>query len=510
MLKEFFLKDLLSFSNLRIELKNGLIVFSGPSGSGKSILMEAMLAIFGFKDANASLSEAFIDKASKPNIDYDIKINDEILIKQLKKDKLRYTLNNQNISKKNLNFYLQGMVRYLHIGDISDFKNSSILDYIDRIGIRQEPNHILLLKEHFKNYKNYREEKAKLEELENKEKKIDELKEFASFELEQIVNLNPKVGEYEELISLKKQISKKDKISELLSQSKDIFALSPKINEALSLLEIDSAFYDETMNELNNIFEGFSDKMFELEDVDIENILDRIEKLSALTKKFGSIEQALEYKQKKEDELKYYANLSFEKQDLEKEVLRLTNELDKKGQELSISRKKLAKKLEEKINYFLEKLYLKDALIVFGHKEITFKGFDEPSLQMKNLELEKISTGELSRLRLALIAAISSFELEQNGILFIDEIDANVSGKESGAIASLLLSLAKNYQIFAISHQPQLSASAQQHFFVDKKDGKSSVNELDILQRKEEIARMISGKNITSEALEFAKKLLDK
>ena len=92
--------------------------------------------------------------------------------------------------------------------------------------------------------------------------------------------------------------------------------------------------------------------------------------------------------------------------------------------------------------------------------------------------------------------------------MFLDEIDANLSGKESESIAKVLAQLSKSYQIFAISHQPQLSATAHQHFMVKKIDNKSTVQLLNTEERVSVIARMISGENITNEALEFAKKLL--
>ncbi len=75
-----------------------------------------------------------------------------------------------------------------------------------------------------------------------------------------------------------------------------------------------AAFFDEAVNELNNIFEKFNDSLLEMEELDIENVLDRIEKLSSLQKRFGSIEEALIYKKQKEEELESYENISFENQ----------------------------------------------------------------------------------------------------------------------------------------------------------------------------------------------------
>lgn len=103
---------------------------------------------------------------------------------------------------------------------------------------------------------------------------------------------------------------------------------------------------------------------------------------------------------------------------------------------------------------------------------------------------------------------MSEFDIVDNGILFLDEIDANLSGKESDAISKVLTKLSSSYQIFAISHQPQLTSKANQHFLVDKNNKKSSVKLLNQEERISEIARMISGEKVTQEALEFAKNLI--
>ena len=96
------------------------------------------------------------------------------------------------------------------------------------------------------------------------------------------------------------------------------------------------------------------------------------------------------------------------------------------------------------------------------------------------------------------------------GIIFLDEIDANLSGKEAMSIAKVLMELSNFYQIFAISHLPQLSSTAHNHFLVEKRDGQSFVKKLRDDERINELARMVSGEEITAEAIEFAKTLLVK
>jgi DNA repair protein RecN (Recombination protein N) len=136
-------------------------------------------------------------------------------------------------------------------------------------------------------------------------------------------------------------------------------------------------------------------------------------------------------------------------------------------------------------------------------------GYDEVTVSLKNTELSKVSSGELNRIRLAQLAASSEFIHDQGGILILDEIDANLSGKESMSIAKVLKLLCKTYQVFAISHQPQLSSTAGQHFLVYKENGESRVKELAKQERVQELSRMISGDKVSEEAIQFANSLLE-
>lgn len=92
----------------------------------------------------------------------------------------------------------------------------------------------------------------------------------------------------------------------------------------------------------------------------------------------------------------------------------------------------------------------------------------------------------------------------------LDEIDANLSGKESMSVANVLKKLSLKYQIFAISHQPQLSSVADQHFLVTKNEQNNScVRALERKERVVELARMVSGEDVSEEAMRFAKALLE-
>jgi DNA repair protein RecN (Recombination protein N) len=508
LITRIYLKDCLSFEEVDLEFKKGLNIFTGPSGAGKSILMQAILSLFALTEVKANIGEVLLNDSKISDESYDLSYDDDIIIKSIKKDKVRYFLNNQSVSKKNLNDFSLKLIKHLNLKDTSEFDSFKLLDFLDKLTL-QKKKEFKKIKENFNtSYKKLVYVKKELQKILDDESKLEDLKEFARFEIDKIEQINPSIDEYEELNLVKKRLAKKEKIELAIKKASGIMEFNQNVTAALELMEVDSSFFDETMNELNNIFEKFNDSLHELDDINIENVLDRIEKLSALQKRFGSIEECLKYKEQKKEELASYENIFFQKEKLEKEFNELNTNLILLAKEISQYRKESSLILEKKINEYLKFLYLSNAKIIINEKSLDFSGFDEVSFELNGVSLETISSGEYNRLRLALLTSMSEFDIVDNGILFLDEIDANLSGKESDAISKVLKKLSNSYQIFAISHQPQLTSSADQHFLVDKISGKSFVKELNNNEKVNEIARMISGEKVTPEALDFAKNLL--
>ncbi len=508
MINRVYLKDCLSFQEVDLEFNKGLNVFTGPSGAGKSILMQGILSLFSQSDVKANLGEVELINNSVENELYDISKNDDIVIKTIKKEKVRYFLNNQTISKKNLNVFSSKLIKHLNLKDTSDFESKKLLVFLDKLCQKEMSEFKDIKQQYDVLYLEYTKAKKELEKLLEDENKLEDLKEFARFEIEKIESINPSVDEYEELSLLKKRLTKKEKIQEAIEKANPIFELTHNVSNALEILDENSTFFDDAINELNNIFERFNDSLYELEEIDIETVLDRIEKLSALQKRFGSIVEALKYKDEKKKELDSYENITFEKQQLESKVNESIIKLNTLAKEISKYRVLASKTLEEKMNYYLKYLYLSNAKIIIEEKDLDFTGIDEVKFELNGVNLNTISSGEFNRLRLSLLTSMSEYQIVDDGILFLDEIDANLSGKESEAIAKVLEQLSNTYQIFAISHQPQLTSSAHQHFLVDKKDGNSIVRKLTKDEKINEIARMISGEELSAHAMDFARQIV--
>jgi len=165
--------------------------------------------------------------------------------------------------------------------------------------------------------------------------------------------------------------------------------------------------------------------------------------------------------------------------------------------------------MNKKINNYLKELYMPEVRLEIKSKELDEFGCDEIMVNLGSVELKKISSGEYNRLRLAFLVTRQEYLQSDGGILILDEIDSNLSGKESMSVANVLLALSKKYQIFAISHQPQLSSKARMHFLVEKEGDRSKVKLLNKNERVEELARMVSGEEIHEKAIEFAKSLME-
>ena len=507
MIERLYLRDLVTFDEVELEFDKGLVVLTGPSGAGKSVLMSAILSSFGYSTQGAAaLCEVNLIKPTQLQSDaYELENN--LTVKTLKKENLRYFIDGQNISKKALGEMFIPYVKYLSVRDRGGFESETLLEMIDTQLTGKDKTFKMLLKEYRKRYKNYKEKASQLSKIKEDEAKLAELIEYATYEVEKIASINPQIGEEDELLKVKQQLSRIDKIKEALSSATDIFALETSVEEVYRLLDKDGSLFNDAMNQLRADFEETENLADELEEVDVEEVLDRLGDLTTLKNRYGSIEEALVYKDTKEKELSGYQNIEKDKSMLESFLVLEFSELKIIASKLSQARKKEAKRFEKHLAEYLTTLKLPALTFEFSSDSLAESGMDSLEVMLGSSKTATLSGGEFNRVRLALMATTIPSDKSKQGVLILDEIDANVSGDESIAIAEMIHKLATVYQVFAISHQPHLSAKAGQHIVVTKVGQNSKVEVLNDLTRVSEIARSIAGENPTDEALEFAKKL---
>lgn len=502
MIERILIKDSAAFKEVVLYPHKGFNVISGVSGSGKSVLMESILALFGFKDSNASLVECELSGISLE--DCGVLDDEDLVLSVIKKDKTKYFINNQSSSKKRIKDIFGSHLHYIHSNSTTELDN--VLHLFDLIISKQDSAFASLLATYVESYRDFVCFRNELNKLKDDEKRINELKELISFEINQIESINPQIGEYERLLDLKKDLSKKEKMLEKISIAKvtiDGFSQLISVMESIP----DAPDYSDILREIDSIINDEEDRLLSIEVSDIESVLNRIELLSKLVYKYGSIQESLEHLTKKKQELEYYENISFNRQNLESKIETILTILQNQAKEMSGIRSKYLDFFIERVNYYCECLMLNKANITLYEKELGDDGLDVLEIKLGDSAISTLSSGEFNRLKLALLC-ISVECSNKNGIIILDEIDANLSGGESDGVAKVLSILSKSYQIFSISHQAHMPSFANHHYLVKKSDEKSEVILLDKEGRIYEIARMISGKTITNEAILFAREKL--
>ncbi|MCK4440871.1 MAG: DNA recombination protein RecN, partial [Sulfurovaceae bacterium] len=331
--------------------------------------------------------------------------------------------------------------------------------------------------------------------------------EFATFEIEKIESINPKIDEDKELLQIKNRLSKIDKINEALNIANNIFTIEESVIEVYRLLDKDSSFFVDIINQLRADFDDIELLTEELTEINIEEILDRLEQISILKTRYGSIQKALEYAQKKKIELNGYKNIEQDKTMLESFLQMESTELRILAGKITQYRKKESLAIEKELEKYLFELKLPPIKFIFNPIILNELGQDRVEINLDGSTASTLSGGEFNRVRLALMV-VSLSSKKDSGVLILDEIDANVSGDESIAIANMIAKLSSVYQIFAISHQAHLASKANQHILIYKKNGISQAKTLDRQGRVEEIARIVGGEKPNEEAINFAIKLL--
>lgn len=506
MINRVYIKELLGFKSVEFEFQKGLVVITGPSGAGKSVLMNALLANFGLVNQEAKLCEVSIAKPKGLESE-EFELEDEIVVKSIKKDRVRFFLNGQNISRKALKGFFKNYLSYISVRDKSGFENSTLLELIDNFITKNSNEFKTLLRSYSNKFALYIKKKGELFAIEKRIRESKERSDFLKFEIAKLESLKlTDEDEYGELLKVKKQLSKIDRINEVVQKVETIFEYEDSINELFLLLDKESSYFSDAMNQLRGDFEDIETLSSELLDTDIESVLDRLEELSGVIKRFGSIDAALGYLQEKREELASFETIQEDLTHLQSEIKRVEVELTKEAKTIDNARMKAAKEIEIELFGYLKELKLPKVSFHFNSVGLYEYGSSIVELSMQKSKIEQLSGGEFNRVRLALLSVAASGS-ESSGVIVLDEIDANVSGDESIAIANMISKLSQSFQVFAISHQPHLTSKANQHILVTKSSETSVAKLLDAQESIKEIARIVGGENYNKEALDFAKKL---
>lgn len=552
MLKELIIKNIVLIESIKIEFREGLSVLTGETGTGKSILLDSLGLIVGNRvdfnlirngEIEASVTAIFQINENHPVVriiqKYEIEFEDELIIRRIiKGDGKSKCLVNDTIITRTA---LVEITDYL-IEIQGQFEDRGLLDIKTHLSLLDDySKHKKLIDNTKTSFCEMKRLKNLIKETEKKEQELNDDSEWIKDSLDQLIILDPKNGEEVELNRAKQLLNNREKIYNTIVKAKSIIedenGLEDLINKLLkefddlksykqpSLDDAIGSIY-RTKVEIEELKRFANKKSTDLNEKtnDLETIDDRLHELRSQARKHKCevddlIKVKIELEEKLEQINKNSSNLDdlIEQYNKAKENYMLISRL------LSESRQKSAIKLSKKINNELPYLKLENA-----NFEIKFEGIDFENCSIDGIDkvtffastntgmdkkpINKIASGgELSRFLLA-IKFVLETEMQNRTIIF-DEIDSGIGGSAANAVGLRLAKLGKIYQTMVVTHSPQVTSKGHNHYLIKKHDIQnktiSDVTELNVIERVEEIARMVSGQSITNEAREAAQKLLD-
>ena len=550
MLRELRLNNLAIIKNLDLEFNEGLISLTGETGAGKSIILDGISLLIGersnlemirtgeeslFAEGVFDLSEVQKEKLNKLGFEIE---DDELIISRYfyRNSKSKITVNGMRMTVSKLKELMRNVLdlvgQHEHQYLLNKNYHLGLLDrFLDKNG--QE-----LAKEIRNNVSSLKMINKKIEEIETEKFRIMEKKDILEFQSNEIASLGLKENEDNELEEEYKILFNAGKISEKLENSiqrlkegeYSVINSLGKIKKNLEQLSDISETYSELKEKIENIIYEVDDIGYSLEDmvenvesddVRLEKVISRIDEIKKLKLKYGStIEEILAFREENEKKLSLIKFENNELADLKKEKEEKAKIYFENSRKLREIRKKVAENLEKTINVQLKDLNMANSKfkVAFSEKTvISSKGMDDVEFMMvTNLgenykPLAKIASGgEISRIMLALKTVFSS--VDNISVLIFDEIDTGISGETVRKVAEKLKELSGTVQVICVTHSPQIAGKSNQQFFIKKEIEnnvtETKVRELNTDERIREIARIISGDNITETSIEHAKEIM--
>ena len=550
MLKHLSITNYAIIEKLELKINNGFTVITGETGAGKSILLGALSLILGQRVDTSVLNDKekkciiegefeieknqFIDLFERNELDFE---EPNILRREINaKGKSRAFINDTPVSLSVLK-ELTGQLIDIHSQHqtlkIQDSKfQISVVDAFASLDID--------LSSYKKKFVQFIIDKKELKELEDRAIKAKSETDYISFQVNEIEDLQLKPNEKEEIESELELINNAEEIKSVLSNSGD--SLTNSDRSILSELKSITNSYSNIVScspKYNSIYNRLNSLVLELEDISVEidncntDLQFNPESLSYLNDRLGkifSIEQKHNISSTKEilyllDELvsKLLVNNSYDEklQKLTKKVNKQEKDLFTIAGKLSKQRVDSFKALNKEIENNLAHLGMRDASFSVDHEilnSLTESGIDSIKFMFSankgfaSVELKKAASGgELSRLMLT-IKSILAKNNKLSSIIF-DEIDTGVSGDIADKMAGIMKQMSANMQVLSITHLPQVAAKGKHHLRIFKKNIKGkTVTSLVVLEKKdrvEELAKMLSGKEMSSAAIDNAQSLLN-
>lgn len=552
MLQTLSIKQFAIIDELEIHFSDGLTVLSGETGSGKSIIIDAIGQLIGMRassdyvrhgEKKAIIEGIFDIDESKDVIhilhNLDIEIDEDFLLVKreiFSTGKSICRLNNQIVTLQDLRKVMQELLD-IH----GQHETQTLLKQKYHLKLLDDyaEDKYLSTKEKYKNvFNQYKSKTKELEELESADQALLQRLDLMKFQYEELEEASLKEGEIEQLEVDIRRIQNSEKLSMALNNAHvtltDEHAITDRLYELSNHLQsIDDILPDKfskLKEDIDQFYYTLEDAKHELYDEMSntefdEQMLNELESrmnlLNNLKRKYGKdINELITYKDKLQNEIDKIENYEESTSQLREEISQLYDEVMSKGKLLSKERRTVARTLRDHIVSEIQNLQMKDANL-----EISFQLLDKPTIDgIEFVEflispnkgeplksLNKIASGgELSRIMLAL-KSIFVQSRGQTAILF-DEVDSGVSGQAAQKMVEKMRDIAEYIQVICISHLPQVASMSDHHLLISKASNDdrttTQVKELENDDKIYEIARMISGASVTELTRENAKEMI--
>jgi len=543
MIESLYIENFAIIDQVQIDFQSGMTVLTGETGAGKSIIIDAIGQLIGQRSQPSFVKNgadyAFIEGVFSSNkeidkilLDNNFPIDEHLVIsKKINRDgksaiKINYRNSSQLLLKK-----IMSQIVDIH----SQFETHQLFNESYHLKLLDNfiGNELTDLKKEYltlyQTYKNLNQKHLSL----TKEELTDEQLDFYLAQLEEIEELDLENFDEEEFLKERNNLLNYEKNSQhiknykaLMDSSKGIMDLFKQSLNELSYLEIDDIKhnYDQlydlyyTVDGINqDIYDQFSQSYFSEEHYN--EVQETFFKLNKLKRKYGqTIDAIIDFKNSLIEKIELFKNRNQMIENINLKLKETENQLIYYAKKISILRKNKALELEKEVKYILNQMYLQQVQFKFDFQINDFNdnGIDNVKIVVSTNSgqplqpLQKIASGgELSRIMLA-IKAVSQ-NSKDGGTIIFDEADTGVSGKVAESIGHVIKKISKKQQVICITHLAQVACFANNHLFIEKEqmDNTSKVH-VRLLNEKEsvyELAKMISGKEITQQSIDHAKKL---
>ncbi|MBS5017128.1 MAG: DNA repair protein RecN [Eubacterium ventriosum] len=552
MLLNLHVKNLALIEEVDVDFEKGLIVLTGETGAGKSLILGSVNIALGNKASKdmirkgtdyslVELTFSVSENCAKQLKKYDIYMEEDNIVTVTRKISEGRSISKINGETVNIKTLKNVMSLLIDIHGQHDHQSllytKNHLDILDKFA----KDSILELKEQIKEeYSKYTKLIKKLEEFNIDEGQKAREIEFAEYEVNEIESANLKP---EEDVQVEEEFKKLSNSKEIVSALSEIYnALSYETAGGLGDI-INKAVMD--INSIKGMDEKISQFQTELYDIDnlcreltsqiydynsgmdfnpeyVREVEERLDVINHLKLKYGNnIEEILRYKEEKEEYLEKLNNMTDEMESVKNQISELEGTLNNLCTKLSEQRKKAAKELEVLVKQALVDLNFiavefeiqitrKESIGENGFDNVEFMISTNPGESVKPL-VKVASGGELSRIMLA-IKSILATEDDIDTLIF-DEIDTGISGQTAMKVAEKMAKISRNHQVICISHLSQIAAMADSHYLIkktaDENSTTTSIKKLTRQQSIEELVRINGGSGITEAGLIHATEMKD-